>query len=210
MDDFEKLQQLKQLLDEGILSQEEYEKSKAQILFPENKEVEIKPGKDGKTKPQIINDLSEKLKEKKSDKKAIIIGVVCVVAILVFIIAGSTIRANRAKEEKATIAAYEESLSGGHYEYREGGGYFISLSFWKDGDLYVITNDFVAGARNSFLSTDPYEESWYDGHTYWAVQKDSKGYYVSTGLNQYSKLYLPDDPTKEPSSLTDENGNVFE
>ena len=35
MDNFEKLQQLKQLLDEGIISQEEFDVRKEQILFPE-------------------------------------------------------------------------------------------------------------------------------------------------------------------------------
>ena len=40
MDNLEKLQQLKQLLDEGILSQEEFEKRKEKILFPEKAEEE--------------------------------------------------------------------------------------------------------------------------------------------------------------------------
>ena len=209
MDNFEKLQQLKELLDEGILTPEEYEKSKAQILNHDEKGVEEKSEKEENKGAQITNNISSKLKGKKVDKRTIIIGAICVAVVLVLIITGSVIRANRAEQERATIATYSESLEGGRYEYKEGGSYFITLSFWNNGDLYVITNDFVAGERNSFLSMDSYY-NWYNGHTYWAVQKDSKGYYVSTGLSPYNKLYLPDDPTTEPSSLTDENGNVFE
>ena len=40
MDNIEKLQQLKQLLDEGILTQDEFESRKEQILFPEKIEEE--------------------------------------------------------------------------------------------------------------------------------------------------------------------------
>ena len=208
MDNFEKLQQLKKLLDEGILTQEEYEKSKTQILFPEKKVVEEKKEEAVKPKNQIVNSISSSINEKKIDKKALIIGAVCVVGILVILFASSAARAKRAEEEKATIAAYTESLQG-TYRYDEGGGYFVSLSFWNDGDLYVVTNDFVAGSRNAFLSLDSYF-NYYTGHTYWAVGKDSKGYYVSTGLYMYDKFYLPENSTTTPQQLVDSDGHVFQ
>lgn len=52
MDNIEKLQQLKQLLDEGILTQEEFDSRKEQILFPEKIEEERRKEEEEKRKQE--------------------------------------------------------------------------------------------------------------------------------------------------------------
>ena len=213
MDNFEKLEQIKQMLDDGVLTPEEFEKSKKKILFPESTEKdivdnvpEIKREDTSKQINNIVGNVKSKLQENNTNRKKLII---IAAGVLLLLIVVSVVRANIAEKEKATIAAYKESLSHGNYRYEEGGGYFVSISFWNDGDLYVITNDFVAGERNAFLSMDSAYD-WYNGHTYWSVEKDSRGYYVSTGLDPYNKFYLPEDSSTTPQSLVDSEGHIFE
>lgn len=211
MDNFEMLQQLKQLLDEGILTPEEYEKSKAQILFPEKQVYEVKVKKNEKLNTQIIDNVTSTLKEKKPNKKVIIIGVVCAICVVVLLIVGSVIRSNRAEQEQATIQAYKESLSNkvAGYTYRDG-KYHHTFYFDEDGDYYYITNDGVFGAYySSFLTYDDYF-GYYTGHNYYSIMKDSKGYYVNTNMRDFEKMYLPNDPSISPSSLTDSDGHTFQ
>ena len=218
MDNFEKLKQLKQLLDEGIITSEEFEKKKAQLLFSGEKEAVTKDEepkkvekieKAEKPKNQTFGNVSSVVKGKKLDKKVLIIGAVCVIGILILMIGSSVARSKRAEEEKAMIDSYTETLNNEYYIYKEGGGYSVSLFLNKNADCYVITNDFVLPTRNAFLEDNPYGNG-YAGHTYWMVEKDSKGYYVNIGLDPYNKFYLPEDPSTAPEQLVDSDGNIFE
>ena len=73
MDNIEKLQQLKQLLDEGILSQEEFESRKEKVLFPEKiaerkkKEEEERLKKEEEQKKNLLFDEAIKKFEKKNN-----------------------------------------------------------------------------------------------------------------------------------------------
>ena len=59
MDNIEKLQQLKQLLDDGILSQEEFDKRKEAILFPEKAEAEKRRLEEERLKQEEENRKNE-------------------------------------------------------------------------------------------------------------------------------------------------------
>lgn len=73
MDNIEKLQQLKQLLDEGILSQEEFDSRKEQIIFPEKIEEERRKLEEEKIRQEEENRKNEVFDNavKKADEKTI-------------------------------------------------------------------------------------------------------------------------------------------
>ena len=71
MDNFEKLQQLKQLLDEGILTQEEFDTRKEQLLFPERIEEQKRKAEEEKRKAEEEEQRKKERLEEESQKNII-------------------------------------------------------------------------------------------------------------------------------------------
>lgn len=67
MDNIEKLQQLKQLLDEGIISQDEYDSRKERILFPEKAEKERQLQEEENKRQEIFENAIKKFNDKTSE-----------------------------------------------------------------------------------------------------------------------------------------------
>lgn len=180
----------------------EYSLKKAIALFSE-----ISGYKDADVlKKQCENALPLATDKKKKQTK---IGTICIIIALLVVAALAIIHTNNVRKEQETIQTYMQTLNDSPMYRYDDGNNSINFDFRYDGTYYCITDSYSIGEKYAFLSFSNTYNS-YNGDGYYEIKKDKSGYYIDTGIEEFTHMYLPTDPTIQPINLMDERTHLFE